>query len=555
MFKKLFLILTLCLSFAQAKVLTPEEAFTLYTTVAKDKIELHVELGKDIYLYADEFKIYSDDGILLNEKLILPTSQKYGDEMVFKNSFIVDIPLIGRDFGIKVEYQGCSTMGLCYQPLNVSFNFDKNGNIKNLGEHDIIANNLKNGSLWLIIVTFFGFGLLLSLTPCIFPMIPILSSIIVAQGGEKIGVERDFLLPVFDVFAMYIAYTIAGGIAAKFGANVQSALQNSWVIASFSAIFALLSLSMFGLYSLELPKSLQALISKMSKNSEGHGALSVVIMGFLSALIVGPCVAAPLAGALIYIGQSGDVFVGAVALFVMSFGMGVPLLVVGASAGRLLPKPGVWMNMVKNIFGICMLATAIWLLGRVIPPYVELFLWGVLIVFSAILFGLFSPLGEKLSYKFFSTILIVVFVYGLSLLVGSISKADSMLRPFEPFTSTKRVGVQAVEFEYVKNLKELEKSVKEGVVMVDFYASWCVSCKELESVTFADERVKKVLDKMKLIKVDVTKNSNDDKQMLNKYNLFGPPALIFYKDGKEVAQLVGFKNPDEFLEFLQKAGL
>jgi thiol:disulfide interchange protein DsbD len=455
-------------------------------------------------------------------------------------------------------------MGLCYAPMKENFTLDfntssesikseSNNEIADKNETDIIANTLKTGSAWLVLATFFGFGLLLSLTPCVFPMIPILSSIIVKAGESKeITVTNGFFLSLIYVLSMSAAYTIAGVIAGLFGANLQVALQNPYVLTVFAGIFVALAFSMFGYYKLELPQSIQNKINKTTDGQEKHGITGIAIMGFLSALIVGPCVAPPLAGALVYIGQTGDALLGGAALFVMSMGMGVPLLVIGAGAGKFMPKPGGWMDSVSKIFGIVMLAVAIWMLDRIIDPVITMYLWAFLLLGAALHLRVYTHLMAQL-------ITVVIFLYGVILFIGAVSGTTNPLEPLSKFTSAKGSSSyqKDLTFKYVKNIQDLELAVRASSkpVMLDFWAEWCISCKELENITFKDDEVIKKLQGFTLLKADVTENTEDDKALQAKFGVVGPPALIFWdENNKEIkaAQIVGYKNPKEFLKIVNK---
>ncbi len=286
----------------------------------------------------------------------------YGESM----SLTIPISIIKKyvssgEFKLKVEFQGCAALGICYQPMKEYFTFDLDGlsqKIENtmvkgeVSEQDFITSTLYNENIWLVLLSFLGFGILLSFTPCIFPMIPILSSIIVSQSGKNMTTKRAFMLSLVYVLSMSLAYTIAGVLAGLFGANISAALQNPWAIGIFSGVFVVLALSMFGFYELQMPSFIQSKLSKKSDEMQGQGVLGVAVMGFISALIMGPCIAAPLAGALVYIGQSGDALLGGAALFVMSIGMGLPLLAIGTGAGKYMPRPGEWMDAIKSIFGV-----------------------------------------------------------------------------------------------------------------------------------------------------------------------------------------------------------
>ncbi len=592
-------------------ILGPDEAFKVEAVKKDGEIKTKIKLGDKIYIYDDalKYKIIKPKEIDLDKEIKRPKPEKFHDFIVHRNKEVdVNIPLSliqkkidTKEFTLAIEYQGCSEKGLCYQPLKKEFTFklDKDGILKTvekvekketqkeqaevkekknppavadtketLSEEDRIVNTLKGGSLWTILGLFFGFGLLLSLTPCIFPMIPILSSIIVSQSGEgkaKMSMGRGLFLSAVYVFSMAIAYTIAGVFAGLFGANIQTALQNPWVLSVFALIFVALALSMFGYYEIQLPQSLQSKLTKTSDEAQHKGGLmGVAIMGFLSALIVGPCVAPALAGALVYIGQTGDALLGGAALFVMSLGMGVPLLIVGAGAGKFMPRPGGWMTLVSQIFGVVMLGIAIWMLDRIIPGYISLFLWALLFTGSAIYMGALEPFkenirGEKKLIKVFAVILLLI---GIMELVGAFTGATNPLNPLEKLKGSPVAAVangtqlQELSFKNIKNLDALDQAIKESSkpVMLDFSADWCTSCKELEHITFKDPEVVKLLSNFTLLRADVTQNSDDDKAMLKRYNLFGPPAMLFYKNGKMLKEYktIGYKSPQEFIPTLKK---
>jgi thiol:disulfide interchange protein DsbD len=576
-----FLLLSLVLvgslfGITQRKVLSPEEAFNLKVQKTGEVISIKLSVGEGIYVYDDKLKISISDPkvVSLDKEIKRPSPTKHDEYLVHEKAInlLIPINLIKKyinsgQYKIKVEYQGCATSGICYQPMSKEFSFDlgsgsKKANIieKELSEQDAIANSLKNDSVWLVLLTFFGFGLLLSLTPCIFPMIPILSSIIVSQA-ENITTKRAFFLSLVYVVSMALAYTISGVLAGLFGANIQAALQNPWIISIFSLVFVFLAFSMFGFYEIQMPRFIQSRLTKKSDEMQGHGIIGVAIMGFLSALIMGPCVAAPLAGALVYIGQSGDALLGGLSLFVMSLGMGVPLLLVGVGAKRYMPKPGVWMNNVSATFGVVMLALAIWTLSRIVDANIIMFMWTFLAIGSAVYMGALERLKDdaKGIDKLIKSMAVIILIYGAILFVGSVSGATNPLNPLSKFTQKSLVSAQIEvseenDFELVKNLGELESIIKNSKkpILVDFYADWCVSCVELDTYTFSDPLVKSKMKNFKLVRVDVTKNSKDDKELLNKFGLFGPPAIMFFKDKQELKskRIIGFKDSKEFLEQL-----
>ncbi len=576
----LYMNLPLFAGFTQMEILSPEEAFKVESKQSDNGVDVTIKLAKTMYIYDDKLhiEIISPIQVSLDKEVKKPKPVSFHDFIVHRKDVDINIPnsIISKyvkdgDFTIKVSYQGCSERGLCYQPMNNTFTYKlkKDAKIKkdeaqssNLSEEDAIAGIFKDSGFFMILLTFFGFGLLLSLTPCIFPMIPILSSVIVSKSDENMSTKRAFFLSLVYVLAMSVAYTIAGVLAGLFGANIQTAMQNPWVLGVFSLIFVLLSLSMFGFYELQMPSFIQSKLTKKSDESAKNGSIiGVAIMGFLSALIVGPCVAAPLAGALVYIGQSGDALLGGAALFVMSLGMGVPLLIIGAGAGKFMPRPGVWMDSIKNIFGVMMLGVAIWMLSRVIPPNITMLLWMVLLLVSSIYLGALEPLKEGASgwKKLFKGFGLIMFIYSLMLFVGAMSGVTNPLKPLVKLgTSSVVVDIkkEGIPFKRVITLKELESVVKTSKkpVMIDFYADWCVSCKELEEYTFSDPKVKELMKSFTLLQVDVTKNSKDDKELLKRFGVFGPPAIIFFKENKELKSLkiVGFKNAKFFAKHLEK---
>ena len=569
------------------KVLEPEEAFKVVFTKQEDKLNIKLELSKDIYLYDDKLQINitKPKKVDLTKELNLPKPVPYDGFIVHFDNLNVDIPyslmkskLQANKYEVEIKFQGCSKAGLCYAPMSekqvIFFEADvkeqviepektevvqkensvvSNTQNEDLNETDSIAAALKNSNTLLVLATFFGFGLLLSFTPCVFPMIPILSSIIVkASENETMSAKKGFFMSFVYVIAMSLAYTIAGVIAGIFGANLQAALQNPYVLITFAFVFVALAFSMFGYFEIRLPSSLQTKINKTSEGKEKQGVVGIAIMGFLSALIVGPCVAPPLAGALVYIGQTGDAILGGMALFVMSLGMGVPLLLIGLGAGKFMPKPGGWMESITKIFGLIMLGVAIWLLDRVINPIFTMYLWALLFLGSAIYLRIYEHVLAKL-------ITTVILIFGVILFVGAVSGATNPLKPLDKFTNGVNLSstAQGLNFTKIRNINELEDALKKSSkpVILDFWATWCVSCKELDEITFKDTEVIKKLQNFTLLKADVTQNSDDDKALQKKFGIVGPPALIFWDINKQEvksAKIVGYKNPKEFLEILDK---
>ncbi|RXJ95444.1 thiol:disulfide interchange protein [Arcobacter sp. AHV-9/2010] len=586
--KKIVLFLALFVySFSldfENRVLEPEEAFKVNFVQNEDSLVIKLELGKDIYLYDDKLQINitKPKKVELLKELELPKPVVYDDFIVHFEDLNINIPyslikskIDSNKYEIEFKFQGCSKAGLCYAPISekqviffdsssVKEEPESKNNIKetnkevltkdeNISETDSIALAFSDSSTLIILATFFGFGLLLSFTPCVFPMIPILSSIIVkASQNETMNAKKGFIMSLVYVLAMSFAYSLAGVVAGVFGANLQASLQNPYVLVVFAFVFVALAFSMFGYFEIRVPTALQNKINKTSEGKEKQGMLGVAIMGFLSALIVGPCVAPPLAGALVYIGQTGDAVLGGMALFVMSLGMGVPLLLIGVGAGKFMPKPGGWMEGVTKIFGIIMLGVAIWLLDRVINPTIAMYLWALLLLGSAIYLRVYTHIISQLISK-------VILIFGAVMLVGAISGATNPLKPLEKFTSGVAISsnTQSLNFTKIKNINELEVAIKQSSkpIMLDFWASWCVSCKELDEITFKDAEVINKLKGFTLLKVDVTDNTDDDKALQKKYGIVGPPALVFWDENKQEiksAKIVGYKNPKEFLEIVNK---
>ncbi len=596
--KNLLVVILLFVStLVNASFLMPDQAFKPQVVYDdKDTIVAELILGEDIYVYKDRlnFSFATKNAVEISSITNEAVTKDHDGDIVYEESLHVKIHLNkNRDINTKevvtfvMEYQGCSAKGLCYEPYEkkfdleidtskLTFSSDKpnsviekeekfvDESVDSGSETDQIASIIKGGSLFAVIAAFFGFGLLLALTPCVFPMIPILSSVIVSQG-DNISTRRAFFLSLVYVLAMSVAYTFAGVLAGLFGANLQAALQSPWVITLFALVFVGLSMSMFGYYELQMPNAIQSKLS--SATEKKGGVLGVAIMGFLSALIVGPCVAAPLAGALIYIGQTGDALLGGVALFALSMGMGMPLLLVGTGAGKFMPKPGAWMDATKAVFGVLMLGVAIWMLDRIIPAHITLMLWSLLFIVSAIHLGALESSGHlhagAANRKAFGVLL---FLYGIALFFGSISGSTSPVNPLEKFTSKASVVQSATStepakaFKVVTTVAEFDTILADSMgkkVMVDFAADWCVACKEMEHETFSNAEVKAKMAEFVLVQVDVTTNSADQKSLMKRFNLFGPPGIVFFNTKGEHLKsidVVGFKEPSDFLSHLNQVG-
>ncbi|GAA0686295.1 protein-disulfide reductase DsbD [Marinobacterium maritimum] len=578
---------------ASNQPLDVDEAFRLRVEAADAGITRLVwDVEPGYYLYRERIQIDMPEGVELVERHDASGDMKddplFGQVEVYHNLAEVAL-LLGHSEGandsadLQVSYQGCWEGGICYPPVTktvsvsdlpaaagLSWPTDKASQVEStpqevaesavpLSEQDQFARLLADGNWLLMLGAFFLAGLALSLTPCVLPMIPILSSIIAGQG-HHLSTMRAFLLSLVYVLAMALTYTLAGIAAGLFGANLQAAFQNPWIIGSFSAVFVLLAFSMFGFYDLQLPSALQSRLSNASHRQKGGTLTGVAVMGLLSALIVGPCMAAPLAGALIYIGQSGDPVLGGSALFSLSMGMGVPLLLVGASAGKLLPRAGAWMEAVKAGFGVLLLLMAVWMLDRLLPTSVTMLLFSLVLLVSAVYLGALDRLPEHARgwHRFWKGMGVVLLVYGVALLVGVLSGGKSLLYPLQGVVGgvvAQNTQSAKLPFETVSREADLDRLLVQArqqgqPVMLDFYADWCISCIELDYVTFSDAGVQQSLAPFKLIKLDVTANDEGAKSLYRRFSIIGPPALIFYDaSGRERPELtlIGVIDPEDFI--------
>lgn len=565
---------------AEEEFLSPDLAFGLDIVRANNEINANFKVADGYYLYKQRIKFTLTPALAHTVKLPvaeIKDDPNFGKMEVYHHDFTGVISIQGANttpITVKATYQGCSEKGLCYAPQHKTFtiapvaataaNAEAATNNNSISDNDgQAANLLKSGKWWLIILGFFTAGLLLSFTPCVFPMIPILSSIIIGKNAHVTRLHA-FNLSLAYTLGMCLTYTLAGIAAGLSGQMLSSALQTPWALGFGALVFAVLALSMFGFYELKLPSSLENGLMSMSRRIKGGKFFSDFLMGVLSALIISPCVAAPLAGALLYISKSHDVVLGGVALFSLSLGMGTPLLLIGASAGTLLPKVGSWMNAVRNLFGVLMLAVALWLITPIIPISLQLALWAALLIVPAIFMHALDPLpiDAKPALRFWKGIALMLLITGLALLIGALSGAKSPLQPLSGLTASSSVkeSHSNLNFQKVKSVAELDAALQNAqgkLVMLDFYADWCVSCKELEQFTFSDARVQAALKDSVLLQADVTANSDDDKALLQRFNLFGPPGIIFFNtQSKEEKNLkvIGYKNADDFLQILDQRG-
>ena len=537
-------------------LLEPEKAFRFDArALDASTIEVHFAIADGYYLYRDRFRFSAEGnrGVRLGAPEF-PRGLKHKDEFfgeveTYRKEVRIRIPVEGDGrFDLKVVSQGCADAGVCYVPLEskVSLRLAGNGEAAaprfSVYASDIDIARLFEGNFAIVLGGFLLFGLLLTFTPCVLPMIPILSGIIAGEGAE-LNKLRALALSLSYVLGMAIAYAAAGIAAAFSGSLIAAALQSAWVLGSFALVFVVLALSMFGFYDLRLPGFLHHRLHHAHRRLQGGRVASVAAMGVLSAVIVSPCVAAPLAGALLYISQTRDVALGGAALFAMALGMGVPLIVVGVSEGALLPKAGAWMNGVKKFFGVLLLAVALWIVSPVIPAAAQMIAWAALLIGSGMFLRAIDPLPAAASgwWRLGKGVGIVALVAGVALLVGALAGSRDPLRPL-PWIR-------------VASLGELEERLRSAgkPAMLDFYADWCVSCKEMEAYTFSDPRVRARLEGVVLLQADVTAGSEAQRALLRRFALFGPPGIIFFDaQGREIKGLrvIGYQDAERFLKTL-----
>ncbi len=586
-------------------VIPPDKAYQFSAQVeGPEQLRLKWVIANGTYLYQEkiQLKLKQADGVTLGEYQLPPPKIKKdalrpdgstGDLPVYYYGIDLAVPLARTNNAattIKLEatYQGCADLGVCYPPQRrqLSLNLPateastttiiptgtstatstpvtaSNGDTEPVSELDGLIAILKGGNYWLIVGIFFVAGLGLALTPCIFPMIPILSGIIIGQGRE-ITTAKAFTISLVYVLAMAIVYTMAGVLAGLFGDNLQASFQDPWILSIFAGVFVLLALSMFGFYDLQLPNSIQSRLTELSNRQQGGTLIGAAIMGILSALIVGPCVAPALAASILVIGQTGDPVLGGTALFAMSMGMGAPILAFGTSAGRLLPRVGSWMDIVKSVFGVSMLAVAIVMLERILPATVAMVLWGTLMVVSAIYMGALHELPIEASgwQRLWKGLGVVMLVYGSLMLVGAAAGGKDTVQPLRGIGLVSSTAQpQHLNFKRIKSVADLDREVAAASgrpIMLDFTADWCVTCKEMERYTFSDPAVIKALEEFVLLRADVTANDKTDKALLQgRFGMPGPPSIMFYnRNGEERKnfRVVGFVPAEEFTTHVTKA--
>ncbi|MFA7606484.1 MAG: protein-disulfide reductase DsbD [Rhodocyclaceae bacterium] len=595
-----FVLTGLFTGLAHADPVEPEKAFMLSVrTVAEDAVEVSFRIRKGYYLYGEKFRFSASDGITLGEAQRPPgkvhQDEFFGAVETYRDTVTMLLPVDAPDgvthFELTVTSQGCWDGGICYPPQAQSLPVDLLASASGGGsllqralsgsptpsptppplgaapatadnsgdESGRIASLLRDASVALVLASFFGFGLLLAFTPCTFPMIPILSGIIVGQG-HSISRGRALLLSVAYVLGMAITYALAGVAAGLSGTLLTSALQNVWVLGGFALVFVLLSLSMFGFYELQMPSALQSRLSSSASHRPGGQLGGVAVMGVLSALIVGPCVAAPLAGALLYIAQTGDAVLGGLALFVMALGMGAPLIAVGVATRSVLPRVGPWMEGVKKAFGVMLLAVAVWLLTPVVPALMTMLSWAALLLFSGVFLHALDPLPStaKNWQRFWKAVGVALLLAGAAMLLGALAGSRDPLQPLAVLRAEAAPASAQPRFEAVASLAELDARLAAArqPVMLDFYADWCVSCKEMERYTFTDAGVAARMEQMLLLKADVTANTDEHKALLARFGLFGPPGIVFFSPGGQEIdglRVVGFMRSGPFSEILDRA--
>ena len=591
--------------------LPPDEAFRFNAFPdGPDRAKLIWQIADGYYLYRSRIKAATTGDKAQLGGLDLPkgetkTDEYFGKQEIYHHQLVVGVPVARASAAelpvpLKVTYQGCAHAGLCYPPITkeITVNLPAGtagspgaagqvgssesagaaGNAAAMGsgsvaadvtpasagsagasgfvsEQDRFASLITSGNIFLMLGGFFLAGLVLAFTPCVLPMVPILSGIIAGQG-KNVTTGRAFSLSLTYVLGMSLTYTIAGALCAAAGKQVQTIFQQPWILVLFAALFVALALSMFGLFTIQVPASIQTRVANVSNNQAAGTFGGVAVMGVLSALIVTTCVGPALVGALVVIGQTGQIVRGAAALFAMSIGMGTPLLIVGASAGKLLPKAGAWMDTVKKLFGVMMLAVAAWMLARVVPERFSLVLWAIPALICAWI--LWTETRKRTAATWVARVAgAAAGLYGVALIAGfALGSTD----PLAPLTASATAKQQELPFRTIKSVADLQREISQAksegrTVLVDFSAKWCVSCKEMEKYTFTDAAVKTALNKTVLLRADVTDNDADDQALLKHMGIIGPPTIAFYVNGEERPnyRVVGFMKAPEFASHSREA--
>lgn len=564
----------------QQKFLVPAEAFKVNAVDNGKSISVDIILADKIYMYKKDLHFSITAPINLELLPTLPEADMHGKDKIFR-SISVEIPLkdindkVNGEYNLTVEMTGCSDAGICYSPQQRTFEFeskskisqgifDKMGSLIESGNAGKIVDVLVNENIFFILFLFFVAGLLLALTPCILPMVPILSSIILQQAKKDGKVKRGtaFVISLVYVISMALTYALIGVVAGLFEIDLAANLNNPWVIIPFAALFVALALSLFGLFELALPASWQSKLTKASSKAEGKGLVGTAIMGSLSALIVGACTAPVISGAIIFIATTGEAALGGMSLFMMGLGAGMPLLLIGAGADKMVPKPGGWMNVISKVFGLMMLIVALYVLSRLLPMSVTMFLASLIAMGTAIYMGIFDSAIHRVGPSRLITLLgVISFIYGVFLFAGCISGSGSIMHPLDQFTSSKSSNKVVIEKEDRSsrlgyNVKRLEDEIANAnkPVVVDIGKDGCAACLELENITFVDSAVAEEMKRFKFIQINMTKYTKQDQEIMKKYNIFGAPNILFFdSNGKPVRDkfLTGFRKPKLFLEDLK----
>ncbi|HHQ4779356.1 TPA: protein-disulfide reductase DsbD [Aeromonas veronii] len=547
---------------AKPKFLQVDEAFQIESEQHGDQLLLTLHIADDYYLYRHSLRFKGNNLTFSEPPLPEGTEHEddfFGKTRVYYQQVSIAVPLkeVGDGATLRVRYQGC-TDGLCYPPTDKQIDVaplvtattastaDTAQSVAPVSQQNQLAAALGHQGFWLSIVAFFALGLGLAFTPCVFPMYPILTGII-AGAGHRLSTGRAFLLSLVYVQGMAVTYTLLGLVVASAGLKFQAALQHPYVLIGLSLMFVLLALSMFGLYTLQLPSSLQTRLSGLSNRQQGGSVAGVAIMGMISGLVCSPCTTAPLSGALIYVAQSGDLWLGGAALYALSLGMGLPLLLLGTSGGKLLPKAGAWMDVIKQLFGFALLAVPILLLSRLWSDQVTTLAW---LAWGLLLCGYLYHHNQHQPHS------VAKSVRGFVLLLAMISAVvvgKDLLQPASPATVSTSASQSAPQFVRIKTLADLKvqlAAARGKPVLLDLYADWCVACKEFEHKTFSDPAVRERFSQMVLLQADVTANDDADIELLNSLNVLGLPTLIFFdREGKELTgqRITGFMGPAEFL--------
>ncbi|KAE9622958.1 protein-disulfide reductase DsbD [Aeromonas veronii] len=547
---------------AKPKFLQVDEAFQIKSEQRGDQLLLTLHIADDYYLYRHSLR-FKGNNLTFSEPT-LPEGTEHEDDFfgktrVYYQQVSIAVPLkeVGENATLRVRYQGC-TYGLCYPPTDKLIDVaplvkattasaaETAQSVAPVSQQDQLASALGHQGFWLSIVAFFALGLGLAFTPCVFPMYPILTGII-AGAGHRLSTGRAFLLSLVYVQGMAVTYTLLGLVVASAGLKFQAALQHPYVLIALSVMFVLLALSMFGLYTLQLPSSLQTRLSGLSNRQQGGSVVGVAIMGMISGLVCSPCTTAPLSGALIYVAQSGDLWLGGAALYALSLGMGLPLLLLGTSGGKLLPKAGAWMDVIKQLFGFALLAVPILLLSRLWSDQIATLAW---LGWGLLLCGYLYHHNQHQPHS------VAKSVRGFVLLLAMISAVvvgKDLLQPATPAAATADASQTVQQFIRIKTLDDLKvqlAAARGKPVLLDLYADWCVACKEFEHKTFSDPAVRERFGQMVLLQADVTANDDADIELLNSLNVLGLPTLIFFdREGKELSgqRVTGFMGPAEFL--------